>query len=117
MSTLEPRHFRLLVALEQYGSLHAAARVLHLSPSALSQQLRDLEQRLGGALFRRDWRKLVATQGGPRLLQGARTVLDELDRVENETRALIRGATGTLRLAMGCQQSYRWLPAVPVGAS
>jgi len=112
MSALEVRHLNLLVALQKYGSLHAAARSLHLSPSALSQQLRELEQRLGGSLFRREWRRLVPTPGGTRLLQGAQGMLDEMERIEAETRSLIRGATGTIRLAMGCQQSYRWLPAV-----
>lgn len=112
MLALEVRHLSLLVALQQQGSLHAAARSLHLSPSALSQQLRELEQRLGGALFRREWRRLVPTPAGACLLQRACTVLDELRRIESETRSLIDGATGTLRIAMTCQQSYRWLPTV-----
>jgi LysR family transcriptional regulator for metE and metH len=112
MASLDVRHFCLLAALQQHGSLHAAARALHLSPSALSQQLRELEQRLGGSLFRREWRRLAPTPAGLRLLQGAHTVLEEIERVENEARSLIRGATGTLRFAMACQQSYRWLPAV-----
>lgn len=112
MASLEVRHLRMLSALHQHGSLHAAARSLHVSASALSQQLRELEQRLGGALFRREWRRLVPTRAGARLFQGARTLLDEIERIETEARSLIQGAAGTLRLAMACQQSYRWLPEV-----
>src|SRR5690606_3092219 len=77
-----------------------------------SQQLRELEQRLGGALFRREWRRLVPTPAGHCLMLRAHTVLDELQRVESETRALIGAAPGTLRIAMACQQSVRWLPSV-----
>jgi LysR family transcriptional regulator, regulator for metE and metH len=108
----ETRHLQLLVALDEEGSLHGAARRLHLTPSALSQQLRELEQRLGGALFHRQWRRLVATAAGRRITDGAKGILGELDRVEQEARALLTGAQSTLRIAMACQESYRWLPDV-----
>ncbi|TQF17272.1 LysR family transcriptional regulator [Myxococcus llanfairpwllgwyngyllgogerychwyrndrobwllllantysiliogogogochensis] len=107
---VETRHLLLLSALEEVGSLNAAARKLHLSPSALSQQLRELEDRLGGALFHRQWRRLVLTAAGQRLTEAARSVLGELTRAEAETRELLRGASGTLRVATVCLQSYRWLP-------
>jgi LysR family transcriptional regulator for metE and metH len=107
----ETRHLRLLVALEAAGTLQAAAKRLHLSPSALSQQLRELEDRLGGPLFERQWKRLVMTPAGRRYSEGARSLLAELSRVETETRALFSG-TRSIRLAMSCLQSYRWLPAV-----
>ncbi|HUG12755.1 MAG TPA: LysR family transcriptional regulator [Opitutaceae bacterium] len=108
----EIRHLQLLLAIDEEGTLHAAARRLHLSPSALSQQLRDLEQRLGGALFQRQWRRLVATPAARHLIEGARGLVTELERLEGETRALMGGAHATLRIAMICQETYRWLPDV-----
>ena len=108
----ETRDLRLLVAVADEGGLSAAARRLHLTPSALSQQLRELERRLGGPLFLRQWRRLVATRAGQRYIEGARSVLAELARVEAETRHLLTGAAGVVRLAAACQQSYRWLPAI-----
>lgn len=108
----ETRDLRLLVAVADDGGLSAAARRLHLTPSALSQQLRELERRLGGPLFLRRWRRLVATRAGQRYIEGARSVLAELARVEAETRHLLTGAAGVVRLAAACQQSYRWLPAI-----
>lgn len=108
----EIRHLQLLLAINEEGTLHAAARRLHLSPSALSQQLRDLEQRLGGALFQRQWRRLVTTQAARHLIEGARGLLTELERLEDETQALMGGADATLRIAMICQETYRWLPDV-----
>jgi LysR family transcriptional regulator, regulator for metE and metH len=109
---VETRHLVLLATLDEVGSLNAAARKLHLTPSALSQQLRELEDRLGGALFQRVWRRLEITRAGRRLTDTAHAVLRELGRAESETRELLGGATGTLRVATVCHQSYRWLSGV-----
>jgi LysR family transcriptional regulator, regulator for metE and metH len=109
---LETRHLVLLTTLDELGSLNAAARQLHLTPSALSQQLRELEQRLGGPLFQRQWRRLVMTTAGRRLTDAARAVLDELARAESDVRELLSGASGTIRVATMCHQSYRWLSVV-----
>jgi LysR family transcriptional regulator, regulator for metE and metH len=108
----ETRDLRLLLALGDEKTLHEAARQLHVTPSALSQQLRALEQRLGGPLFRRQWRRLVPNAAGQHVIAAARSILVELARVEAEARQLIGGATGAVRLATACQQSYRWLPEV-----
>lgn len=109
---LETRHLQLLVALDEHGSLQAAARALHLTPSALSQQLKDMEARLGGPLFHRTWRRLGVTAAGKRLTEAARALLVELSRAETEARALLAGSQGTIRVATACHQSYRWLGAV-----
>ncbi len=110
--SLETRHLLLLATLDEAGSLKAAARKLHLTPSALSQQLRELEERLGGALFERGWRRLAPTNAGARLTAAANKLLPELALAESDTRALIEGAARTVRLATVCHQSYRWLPAL-----
>lgn len=109
---IELRHLRLLVAVAEFGSLNAAARRLHLTPSALSLQLRSLEERLGGRLFERKWRRLHATPAGARLTRSARAVLAELDAAGEETRDLLEGREGTVRITTECMQSYRWLPGV-----
>ncbi|WNG38224.1 LysR family transcriptional regulator [Archangium violaceum] len=108
--SVETRHLLLLTAIDEVGTLNAAARRLHLSPSALSQQLRELEERLGGPLFHRQWRRLALNAAGRRLTDAAHSVLSELVRAESETRTLLRGASGTIRVATVCHQSYRWLP-------
>jgi LysR family transcriptional regulator for metE and metH len=110
MPTIETRHLALLVALDDGGSLVSAAQRLHLTPSALSQQLRDLEERVGGTLFHREWRRLTPNLAGRHLIDGARTALGQLARLEEETRRLLEGAEGVIRVASACQQSYRWLP-------
>jgi LysR family transcriptional regulator for metE and metH len=108
----DTRHLALLVALEDHGSLVAAAKQLHLTPAALSLQLRVLEDRLGGSLFRREWRRLLPTSAGSRMIAGARRVLDELARVEAETRQLLAGAHAVVRVTVVCHQSYKWLSDV-----
>src|SRR5262245_52200813 len=99
---LDTRHLQLLVALHDNGSLQDAARTLHLTPSALSQQLREMESRLGGALFHRHWRRLEVTPAGRRLTDAARAILGELTRAERETRELLDGSLGTIRVATQC---------------
>ena len=108
----EMRHLALLVELADSGSMNAAARRLHLTPSALSQQLRELEERLGGKLFERGWRQLRPSAAAARLTECARELLGDLRRAEADARALLRGERGSLRVATGCQHSYGWLPAV-----
>ena len=109
---LEPRHLRLLVALDEEKTLHGAARRLHLTASALSQQLRELEARLGGALFQRRWRRLAPTEAAHELTRGARLVLGELARLEQDTRQLLSSGARVVRFATTCAQSFAWLPRV-----
>ena len=75
---LEIRHLRLVAAVAEVGSLTRAGDQLHLTQSALSHQLRDIESRLGTALFLRVGKRLVLTPAGERLLASATDVLDRL---------------------------------------
>src|SRR5688500_8653718 len=106
MLALELRHYELVVAIAEEGSLASATRRLHLTPSALSHQLRDAEERLGVALFQRRHRKLLLTGAGERLLEAARQVLAEAARAE----AQVRGEPEDLiRVSTGCYTAYSWL--------
>jgi len=109
---LEVRHLRLVSAVADVGSLTRAGERLHLTQSALSHQLRDIESRLGAALFLRVGKRLVLTPAGERLLASARDVLDRLDRTEREIREMGREHAGLLRLTTECYTCYHWLPAL-----
>ncbi|MGL6251170.1 MAG: LysR family transcriptional regulator, partial [Billgrantia desiderata] len=65
---IELRHLRTLIALRDAGSLVEAAERVHLTQSALSHQIKDLEERLGTALFVRKTRPVEFTRAGQRLL-------------------------------------------------
>lgn len=60
---LDARDLRLVQAIADAGGVTRAARRLHLSQSAVSHQLRGLEERLGVELFERRGRTLAITQG------------------------------------------------------
>lgn len=110
--TLGLRHLRLVRAVVEEGTLTAAASRLALSQPALSHQLRDVEERLGVALFERRGRSLVLTEAGGRVLDSARIVLDEVARAEADLAALAAGRSGTLRVTAQCYTTYHWLPPV-----
>lgn len=108
---LEVRHLKLVAAIAETGSVTRAGNRLHLTQSALSHQLRDAEEQLGAALFERKSGRMLLTPAGERLLQSARTVLDELQRAEKEIRGSGNcAASGMLRLSTECYTVYHWLP-------
>ena len=109
---VEVRHLRLVAAIADSGSLTRAGDRLHLTQSALSHQLRDIESRLGAALFLRVGKRLVLTPAGERLLASARDVLDRLQQTELEIRELGKERGGVLRLTTECYTCYHWLPPI-----
>lgn len=109
---LEIRHFRLVQSIAEEGTVTAASRRLHLTQSALSHQLKDIEDRLGVALFMRLGKKMILTPAGGKLLGSARSILDEVERIEQEVAGLARESEGVLRIATECYTAYSWLPAV-----
>jgi LysR family transcriptional regulator for metE and metH len=112
---LEIRHFRLVRAIAEEGTVTAASRRLHLTQSALSHQLKDVEDRLGVPLFLRLGKKMILTPAGGKLLGSARSILDEVQRVEREVLHLVRESEGLLRIATECYTAYYWLPSVLQG--
>ena len=109
---LEIRHLRLVVALADHGTLTRAGDVLHLSQSALSHQLRDLENRVGKPLFSRAKRRMNVTPAGERLVKAARAVLATLDETADALRSEELASPVPLRIATECNTCYSWLPAV-----
>ena len=107
---LEVRHLRLVSAVADCGSLTRAGDSLHLTQSALSHQLRDIEERLGAALFLRLGKRLVLTPAGERLLESARDLLDRLRQTEDAVRHLGKSGGGVLRITTECTTCYHWLP-------
>src|SRR5437660_5228195 len=107
---LEVRHLQLIAAVADVGSLTRAGDRLHLTQSALSHQLRDIEARLGAALFLRLGKRLVLTPAGERLLESAKDVLERLEQTERDIRQMGKERAGVLRLTTECYTCYHWLP-------
>src|SRR5262245_52175995 len=107
---LEVRHMKLVQAVAAHGSLTRAGGELHLTQSALSHQLRDIETRLGTALFLRVGKRMVLTPAGEQLLRSARDVLSLIGRAEEEVRRYAGTNGAVLRLSTECYTCYHWLP-------
>jgi LysR family transcriptional regulator for metE and metH len=107
---LDTRHLKLIVAVSEEKSVTRAGERLHLTQSALSHQLRDIEQRLGTPLFNRVNKRMILTQAGERLLQSANQVLEELKRAEDDIAQIAAGDQGALRISTECYTCYHWLP-------
>lgn len=109
---LEIRHLRTLSALRSAGSLVRAAQLLNLTQSALSHQIKLLEERYGGPLFERKSVPIGFTATGARLLKLADLLLPEIETAEREVARLTQGDTGQLRVALACHSCFDWLMPV-----
>jgi LysR family transcriptional regulator, regulator for metE and metH len=113
MLGLELRHLRTLAALRDTGSLVEAAERVFLTQSALSHQLKDLEDRLGCPLFLRKTRPVRFTSAGMRMLRLADEVLPLMHGAERDLERLSGGQSGRLFMAIECHSCFEWLlPAI-----
>src|SRR3954462_8126622 len=94
---LEIRHLQLIAGIARDGSMTKAASGLHLTQSALSHQLRDLESRFKTPFFLRAGKRMVLTAPGRRILESAARILDELGRVEEDVRQIATSGDGIIR--------------------
>ena len=112
MAAIELRHLRTLIALRSAGSLVRAAQLLHLTQSALSHQLKLLEDLYGVPLFERKSVPIAFTATGQRLLQLADEVLPLMEQADRDAARLSQGVTGQLRVALECHTCFDWLMPV-----
>jgi len=105
---MELIHLRILLALKRYGTLSAAAETLHLTQSALSHQIKNLERRMGVTLWYKQGRSLVLSQAGRYLSEVAESVIATVDAAENHLNQLAKGKTGKLTIGIECHACYEW---------
>lgn len=107
---IEVRHLKMIKAVASSGSVTHAASDLHLTQSAISHQLRDIEDRLDAPLFLRVGKRMVLTPAGERVLETARRVLEDITSAEEDVRRIGSHRTGVLRVCAQCNTGYHWLP-------
>ncbi len=112
MHNLEIKHLRMLRAITESGNMTRAAEKLCISQSALSQQLKDIENKLGTDLFFRTRKKMIVTEVGKQLLETATQVLEVVDLAEQDISRKISGERGELKVGTQCIFCYKWLPQV-----
>jgi LysR family transcriptional regulator for metE and metH len=108
---LELKHLQLVQAIADHRTLTKAGLQLHLTQSALSHQLKDLEGRYGRELFTRTPGGMVPTAAGRALIETARAVLPQVSAAELGLRDG-RAARVPLRISTECYTCYHWLPPV-----
>jgi len=95
---MELRHLRTIAAVARHGSFTKAADELYLAQSAISQQIRRLEEELGVEVFRRSSRRVELTAEGEVILSYAQRVLAEVDGLHCELEELTGLLRGQLRI-------------------
>ena len=101
---MEIRVLRYFLEIAREGSMTAAAEVLHVSQSALSRQMKELEEELGKKLFRRGSRSVSLTDEGVLLRRRAEDILDMVDKTAEEFRTIDDLQGGDVYL--GCAESH-----------
>ena len=91
------------------GNFTAAAALLEVTPSAVSQTVRQLEERLGVRLLNRTTRSVSLTEAGEQFLSRVGPAVAELTQAAAELDDYRRGASGTLRLNMSHIVYVAWL--------
>lgn len=83
---MELRQLRYLVGISEVGSFLGASKVLHVAQPALSQHVASLERELGVMLFTRTHRGVTLTEAGRHVVEHARVVLQDVERVKMSAR-------------------------------
>lgn len=96
---IDARRLRVLREVAEHGTLAAAADALHLTPSAVSQQLAALEREVGQPVVERQGRGVRLTGAAEVLVGHANLVLAQLEAAAADVAAYADGAVGTVRVA------------------
>ncbi|SFP79429.1 DNA-binding transcriptional regulator, LysR family [Amycolatopsis arida] len=96
---IDLRRLHVLRAVAHYGTVTAAAQSLHLTPSAASQQVRQLGRELGVTLLEPQGRRVRLTSAARALLTHAHAIEERWRQAETELRACDGSPTGVLRMA------------------
>jgi len=108
---LDIKHWQMLKAINETGTLRQAAYVLGITQSALSHRLAEAERRLGGLLFEREGRKLRETPAGRAMIQTAHQIIPALQRAEFDFGQQSTHQVTVVRFGVAAYSCYHWLPS------
>lgn len=106
---IEFRHLRTIKAIHDSGGLARAADQLNITQSALSHQIKGIEDQAGVELFVRRSKPLKLSAAGMRLLAAAENILPQVAALEAEFEGLVAGKSGRLHIAIECHACFEWL--------
>lgn len=106
---IEFRHLRTIKAIHDTGGLARAAEQLNITQSALSHQIKGIEEQAGVDLFVRRSKPLRLSSAGRKLLAAAERILPQVAELEAEFEGLVSGRSGRLHIAIECHACFEWL--------
>ncbi|WP_170788211.1 LysR family transcriptional regulator [Ruegeria lacuscaerulensis] len=106
---IEFRHLRTIKAIHECGGLARAADQLNITQSALSHQIKGLEDQAGVELFLRRSKPMKLSAAGLRLLRLAEQILPQVEATQQEFTSLRDGRTGRMHIAIECHACFEWL--------
>ncbi|MBO9447106.1 LysR family transcriptional regulator [Ruegeria sp. R14_0] len=106
---IEFRHLRTIKAIHECGGLARAADQLNITQSALSHQIKGLEDQAGVELFLRRSKPMKLSAAGLRLLRLAEQILPQVEATQQEFSSLRDGRTGRMHIAIECHACFEWL--------
>lgn len=106
---MELRHLRTIKAIHDYGGVANASEILNLTQSALSHQIKLLEENAGVPLFIKNAKPLKLSAAGQKLLKLAESILPEVISIQNEFDEIKNGTAGRLHIAIECHACFEWL--------
>jgi LysR family transcriptional regulator for metE and metH len=106
---IEFRHLRTIKAIHDTGGLGRAAESLNITQSALSHQIKGIEDQAGVELFVRRSKPLRLSAAGMKLLAAAEAILPQIAALEVEFDGLRLGKTGRMHIAIECHACFDWL--------
>src|ERR687895_1395408 len=112
VDALDPQRLRLLVELKHRGSISAAADACRMGQPSATKHLKTLESAVGEKLVERNGRASRLTEAGEVVAAHAQRVLDTLDGMQEELRALEGAERGTLSLAASTTPGSYVLPSI-----
>lgn len=106
---IEFRHLRTIRAIHDCGGVARAADQLNITQSALSHQIKALEDQAGVELFVRRSKPMKLSAAGMRLLRLANQVLPQVEALAAEFDGLRDGSSGRMHIAIECHACFEWL--------
>jgi len=106
---IDIKHLKTIATLKETGSLVNTARELFLTQSALSHQIKDLENKLDCQLFERKTQPVRFTPQGMLLLELANEVLPRVEATKCRLKESLNQPISNLRLSVECHACFHWL--------
>ncbi|MFK7972895.1 MAG: LysR family transcriptional regulator [Bacteroidia bacterium] len=107
---MELKYYRLIKTIAEEGSIANSSEKLFLTQSALSHQLRELEERLGFKVFHRKRNQWLLTTEGQELYNLSVQLFETIKNGFSKIELIKEGSKGKIELAVECQSFFHGLP-------